>query len=109
MDCCDPMHVAGSEANGKMHVNGGWNEPFHMSPEGQSNHLPTFANHSEQDKMEPIAIIGLSLRFPQDAISPQTFWKMLMEKRSAMTEVPSDRFDVQGFYEAGEHRTGMVR
>ena len=31
-----------------------------------------------------------------------------MEKRSAMTEVPSSRFHVDGFYEPDEKRTGIV-
>ena len=59
--------------------------------------------------MEPIAIIGFSLRFPQDATSPQKFWKMLMEKRSAMTDVPADRFNIDAFYGTGEDDPGEVR
>ena len=63
---------------------------------------------SDLDKLEPIAIVGMSLRLPQDAKCTQSFWEMLMEKRSAMTEVPGHRFNVGSFYEPGEKRTGMV-
>lgn len=40
---------------------------------------------------DSIAICGFSIKFPQDATSPEAFWKMIMEKRCAMTEFPSDR------------------
>ncbi|KAI1777435.1 putative polyketide synthase [Hypoxylon cercidicola] len=40
---------------------------------------------------DSIAICGFSIKFPQDATSPEAFWEMIMEKRCAMTEFPSDR------------------
>jgi amino acid adenylation domain-containing protein len=46
---------------------------------------------------EPIAIIGLSCRFPQ-APNPQAFWKLLRNGIDAVTEVPSDRWDVDAFH-----------
>ncbi|KAF2107008.1 phenolpthiocerol synthesis polyketide synthase ppsA [Lophiotrema nucula] len=48
--------------------------------------------------LEPIAIIGMACRFPQDATSPTAFWNMLQEGRSAMTEIPTNRFNVDAFY-----------
>ncbi len=53
---------------------------------------PSFNNFNE-----PIAIIGLSCRFPQ-ADSPQAFWELLRNGVDAITEVPSDRWDVDAFY-----------
>jgi amino acid adenylation domain-containing protein/thioester reductase-like protein len=53
---------------------------------------PTFTNINE-----PIAIIGLSCRFPQ-AHSPQAFWDLLRNGVDAITEVPSDRWDVDEFH-----------
>jgi amino acid adenylation domain-containing protein/thioester reductase-like protein len=46
---------------------------------------------------EPIAIIGLSCRFPQ-APNPQAFWELLRNGVDAVTEVPSDRWDVDAFH-----------
>jgi len=46
---------------------------------------------------EPIAIIGLSCRFPQ-APNPQTFWELLRNGVDAVIEVPSDRWDVDAFH-----------
>ena len=60
------------------------------------------------DKVEPIAVIGFSLRLPQDATSPDKFWQLLMEARSAMTEVPEDRYNLDAFYHPDESRANAV-
>ncbi|XDG08296.1 hypothetical protein ABKA04_007911 [Annulohypoxylon sp. FPYF3050] len=46
---------------------------------------------------DPIAICGFSMMLPQGASSPQKFWDMMMEKRCATTEIPSDRLNINGF------------
>lgn len=46
---------------------------------------------------EPIAIVGLSCRFPQ-APNPQAFWELLRNGVDAISEVPSDRWDVDAFH-----------
>ena len=58
--------------------------------------------------MEDIAIIGFSLRLPQDAVSPESFWNMLVEGRSAATEVPKSRFNINAFYHPDPDRLGSV-
>ena len=58
--------------------------------------------------MEDIAIIGFSLRFPQDAVSAESFWNMLVEGRSAATEVPETRFNIDAFYHPDPDRMGSV-
>ena len=58
--------------------------------------------------MEDIAIIGFSLRFPQDAVSSESFWKMLVEGRSAATEVPEHRFNIDAFYHPDPDRMSSV-
>lgn len=50
----------------------------------------------EADKIEPIAVVGINLKFPGDAITPESFWKMLHEGRSAAGRVPADRFNIDG-------------
>lgn len=52
----------------------------------------------QDDKTEPVAIVGISARLPQDAVSEQAFWKLLCEGRSARTVVPKERFDIDSFY-----------
>lgn len=46
---------------------------------------------------EPIAIIGLSCRFPS-APNPGAFWELLRNGVDAISEVPSDRWDVDAFH-----------
>ncbi|KAK4182993.1 hypothetical protein QBC35DRAFT_132042 [Podospora australis] len=48
--------------------------------------------------LPPLAIIGMSFRFPQDAVNTAQFWKMMIEKRCASTPVPPDRFNVEAHY-----------
>ena len=68
-------------------------------------------NHTclDQDILEPIAVIGLSVKFPQEATSAKSFWKMLVEGRSAMTDFPNDRFNIDAFYHPDNSRPGTVR
>ena len=46
---------------------------------------------------EPIAIIGLSCRFPQ-APNPAAFWELLRNGVDAISEVPPDRWDVDALH-----------
>lgn len=63
----------------------------------------------KQDSVEPVAVIGFSSTFPQDATSPEAFWQMLMEGRSAMTKVPHDRFNIDAFCDHEGTRLDTVR
>lgn len=59
---------------------------------------PVNGTESDPDALEPIAVVGFSLKFPQDADSPASFWKLLEEKRCAMTEWPEDRIHLDGYF-----------
>ncbi|PVH95532.1 reducing type I polyketide synthase [Periconia macrospinosa] len=48
---------------------------------------------------EPIAIIGMSFKYPQGAEDPDTFWKFLQERRCAATKFPKDRFNIDAFWD----------
>jgi phthiocerol/phenolphthiocerol synthesis type-I polyketide synthase B len=41
---------------------------------------------------EPIAVIGMGCRFPGDISGPEALWQFLSEGRSAVQEVPADRW-----------------
>ena len=60
------------------------------------------------DTLEPIALIGLDMKFAQDVVSAESFWRLLIEGRSAMTEVPKDRFNLNAFYHSDATRTNAV-
>lgn len=60
------------------------------------------------DTSKDVAVVGLSLRFPQDGNTVEGFWKMLVEGQSAMTEVPKDRWNAEAFYHPDAERKDTV-
>lgn len=47
---------------------------------------------------EPMAIIGMACQFPQEAENPEKFWELLLEGRSAMTEFPKEKLNIDSHY-----------
>lgn len=67
---------------------------------------PTTAVPPERAAMEePIAIVGMSGRFPQ-ARNVDELWRILVEGRDVVTEIPLDRFDWRGHFGEGR-REGL--
>ena len=56
----------------------------------------------------PVAVIGFSVNFPQQATSSAAFWRMLVEGRSARSVVPPERFNINSFYHPDEDRHDTV-
>ncbi|BBZ66357.1 putative polyketide synthase [Mycolicibacterium insubricum] len=56
---------------------------------------------------EPIAIVGLSCRFP-GAPNPEAFWELLSGGVDAIREVPEDRFDIDEFYDPDPETPGKT-
>ena len=52
---------------------------------------------------EPIAIIGLATRFPQDATNTEELWKFLLAARSAHAKFPEDRIGAGHYHPDPEH------
>ena len=50
------------------------------------------------DRREPIAIVGLSCKLPGDAVSPQSFWELLLEGRNVASTIPEDRLNIDAFH-----------
>jgi acyl transferase domain-containing protein/SAM-dependent methyltransferase/acyl carrier protein len=46
-----------------------------------------------------IAIIGIGCRFPGGVNDTESFWKLLIEGRDAVTDVPPDRWRVERYYD----------
>ncbi len=57
---------------------------------------------------EPIAIIGMSCRFPGGANNPQAFWDLLKNGRDGVTEIPPDRWDIDSFYDPNLDTPGKM-
>ncbi len=61
------------------------------------------ANLSQED--EPIAIIGLSGKYPQ-ADTIDEFWKNLKVGKNCITEIPKERWDIPSFYDSEQGKLG---
>src|SRR5258708_1338266 len=48
----------------------------------------------------PIAIIGMSCRFPGGANNLDEYWRVLSEGIDTITEIPKSRFNVDDYYDA---------
>ncbi|MEL6776868.1 MAG: SDR family NAD(P)-dependent oxidoreductase [Cyanobacteria bacterium J06597_16] len=62
----------------------------------------------EMAKTEPIAIIGMGCRFPGGANSPSAFWQLLAQGRDAISQVPSDRWDAEAYYDPNADAPGKI-
>ena len=49
---------------------------------------------------DPIAIIGVGCRFPGGVNNAESFWKLLVDGREAVGEVPPDRWNIERFFDA---------
>ena len=63
---------------------------------------------TERRRTEPIAIVGLGLRFPGDANDPESFWRLLRDGVDAIAEVPADRWDINAYYDPDPDAPGKM-
>ena len=49
-------------------------------------------------RVEPVAIVGIGCRLPGGANDPESFWSLLVESRSGISQVPADRWNLDRFY-----------
>jgi acyl transferase domain-containing protein len=47
---------------------------------------------------EPIAVVGSACRFAGGVNSPSKLWELLQKPRDVRSQIPGDRFNVDGFY-----------
>ena len=56
----------------------------------------------------PIAIVGMGCRFPGAANDPESFWQLLTAGRSAIVEVPADRWAIDRFHHPNPAAAGTM-
>ena len=62
----------------------------------------------ESARQAPIAIVGMALRLPGGVVSLGSYWDSLAEGRSLVTEVPSERWDLDRYYSLDQHEAGKM-
>jgi hypothetical protein len=59
-------------------------------------------------KHQPIAIVGMSCRFPGNVSTPDEFWELCARARTGFTEIPKDRFDKNRFFHPNPGKGGTT-
>jgi acyl transferase domain-containing protein len=60
------------------------------------------------DNIEPIAIVGMSCRFPSEAKSLDGLWEMMTKAKKGHSKIPADRFNADTWYHPSHDRRGAV-
>ncbi|WP_308298729.1 type I polyketide synthase [Streptomyces sp. GESEQ-35] len=72
---------------------------------GEHTEVPALAAATASD--EPIAIVAMSTRLPGGADSPEELWKLVVERRDAVSGFPLDRdWDLDGLYHPDPDHAG---
>jgi acyl transferase domain-containing protein/aryl carrier-like protein len=70
--------------------------------------LNTKLGRLEQRSSEPIAVTGIGCRFPGGANDSDSFWRLLIEGRDAISQVPPERWDIDALYDADPDAPGKM-
>lgn len=63
----------------------------------------------KQSLNQPIAIIGMACRFPEDCyVYDHSFWEFLKSGKNAVMEVPKERWDIQKYYNSDQLASGYT-
>ncbi|MEH2032453.1 MAG: SDR family NAD(P)-dependent oxidoreductase [Nostoc sp.] len=60
------------------------------------------------DIYEPIAIVGMSCRFPGNATDPESFWQLLASGTNTRAEIPQNRWNVETYYDPTPDIPGKI-
>ncbi|MEU7752997.1 beta-ketoacyl synthase N-terminal-like domain-containing protein, partial [Micromonospora sp. NPDC049171] len=76
-----------------------WDHPTIAAAARALATAPTAAQRDDSapPASEPIAVVGIGCRFP-GADGPEEFWRLLTEARTAITPIPTDRWDNDRYY-----------
>src|SRR5579862_6605824 len=69
--------------------------------------LQTQLNALENNRREPIAIVGMGCRFP-GADTPEAYWRLLRDGVDAISEVPPERWDAEAIYDPEPGKPGKM-
>ena len=77
-----------------------------VEPERRSTARP---RRTAAEADEPLAIVGMSCRYPGGISSPAELWQLVAEGRDAVSGLPEDRgWDLEGLYDPDPEQLGTV-
>ncbi|BBC30134.1 Polyketide synthase [Streptomyces graminofaciens] len=80
-----------------------------LGPDTAAPALPAVPAHVRADADDPIAIVGMSCRYPGDVRSPEDLWRLVAEGRDVISGLPADRgWDLDGLYDTDPDRPGTT-
>ena len=62
----------------------------------------------EKAQKEPLALVGMGLRFPGGASTPEAFWDLLSHGVDAVGEVPPSRWAIDRYFDPDPDRPGKM-
>jgi len=65
-------------------------------------------NTVDEPKNKDIAVVGYAFRFANGINTLQKFWNLLYEKKDAVSEIPSSRFDINEIYSEDVYAAGKT-
>jgi phthiocerol/phenolphthiocerol synthesis type-I polyketide synthase D len=57
---------------------------------------------------EPVAVVGIGCRFPGGVVGPDDYWNFLAHGGDAISEIPSDRWDADAYYDPDPFAPGRM-
>ncbi len=79
----------------------------HLADELAGVHSRPAASVAAVAHEEPIAIVGMSCRYPGGVLSPESLWELLVRGGDGISAFPGDRgWDIEGLYDPDPERPG---
>ncbi|PIM71507.1 polyketide synthase [Streptomyces sp. JV178] len=80
-----------------------------LGPDTAAPTGPAVPAHVPADADDPIAIVGMSCRYPGDVRTPDDLWRLVAEGRDVISALPADRgWDLDGLYDTDPDRPGTT-
>jgi acyl transferase domain-containing protein/SAM-dependent methyltransferase len=62
----------------------------------------------ELARSEPVAVVGLGLRFPGGAVDADSFWRLLAGGVDAVSDIPPGRWNIESYYDPDPDAPGKM-
>ncbi len=79
-----------------------------MTPDQRTALTEQFDKASRIATAEPVAVVGIGCRFPGGVVGPEGYWTFLANGGDAISEIPSERWDADAFYDPDPFAPGRM-